>query len=404
MIAKHYRFLSAKGRRLFLGVSGSVAAYKSVELLRAFTDVGVQVDVTLTQGARQFVTPLLFRSLGASVYDEMFTPKENVFEHLLPGQNADAMLVCPATANILAKITHGLADDMLSCQALAFQGTVLVAPAMNGRMWQAKATQDNIALLQKRGVVCISPASGEMACGESGCGRLAELDTIFLWTLKALIPQDLAGKKILLTLGPTREYFDSVRFWSNPSTGQMGASLAVAAWLRGAEVTAVCGPGTVSLPAGITVKNVVSAQQMFSVCHELWQQMDIGCFTAAVADFAPVPYGEGKFKKETAAGETVFAFQTTQDILYSIGKQKGTKKLIGFAAESADMLQENARKKLERKNLDLIVGNPIDKTGVGFGSMENQVWLLDKNGSSQMLPKMAKTELAWKIWDALCTM
>lgn len=404
MIASHYCFSHAKGRRLFLGVSGSVAAYKSVELLRAFTSIGVQVDVTLTQGAKQFVTPLLFCSLGANVYNDMFASKENVFEHLLPGQNADVMLICPATANILAKITHGLADDMLSCQALAFQGTVLVAPAMNGRMWQAKATQDNIALLQKRNVVCIGPSSGEMACGENGCGRLADSDTIFLQTLKALMPQDLAGKKILLTLGPTREYFDSVRFWSNPSTGKMGASLAVAAWLRGAEVTAVCGPGVVALPSVITVKNVVSARQMFSVCHELWQQMDIGCFTAAVADFAPVPYGNGKFKKETASAETVFPFQTTQDILYSIGKLKGTRKLIGFAAESVDVLQENARKKLKRKNLDLIVANPIDVTGVGFDSVENQAWLLDKNGNSEMLPKMAKTDLAWKIWDALCNM
>lgn len=404
MIPAHYLFSCPAGRRLHLGVSGSVAAYKSLDLLRAFTSIGLEVDVSLTSGARQFLTPLLFQSLGANVYAGMFAPDADPFGHLRPGQTAAAMLVCPATANILAKMAHGLAEDLLSCQALAFSGPLLVAPAMNARMWQSAATQANISILRQRGVLCIGPEQGTMACGESGNGRLAASGEIFIQTLRTLIPQDMAGKKVLLTLGPTREYFDAVRFWSNPSTGQMGACLAVAAWLRGAQVTVVCGPISLSLPTAISRHDVQSAAQMFEACHDLWPTMDIGCFSAAVADFAPVPYGPGKFKKEQTGTEPTFSFQATRDILRSIGDQKGSRQLIGFAAESTEHLQTNARRKLKQKNLDLIVANPVDQDGAGFAANSNRVWLLDRAGRSEQLPQLAKTDVAWRIWDWLRNM
>ncbi|MDE5879256.1 MAG: bifunctional phosphopantothenoylcysteine decarboxylase/phosphopantothenate--cysteine ligase CoaBC, partial [Desulfovibrio sp.] len=226
------------GRHLHLGVSGSVACYKAVELLRAWRRLDMEVSATLTAGAQEFVRPLLFASLGASpVYGGMFEPGQDVFAHLEPGRSADAMIVAPASAGLLSRLATGAASDMLSAQALAFAGPLLVAPAMNPRMWAHAATQENVARLRARGVTVVGPDTGAAACGDQGQGRLAGLSAIFLAALRALAPQDMAALRVLVTLGPTREPWDGVRYWSNPSSGRMGAALAACAWLRGATVT-----------------------------------------------------------------------------------------------------------------------------------------------------------------------
>ena len=286
-------------KRLHLGVCGSVACCRAADLLRAWRALDLHVSVTLTPGARQFVTPLLFAALGAApVYTDMFTPGEDVFAHLEPGQHAHALVVAPASADALARLAHGAANDMLAAQALAFDGPLVLAPAMNPRMWAHPATQANAALLQERGAQIVRPGCGGTACGDQGEGRLAPLTDIFLAGLRALAPQDMAGKKVLVTLGPTREAWDGVRYWSNPSTGLMGAALAVCAWLRGAAVTAVCGPGvSYALPRDLDRRDVTNAREMHAVAAALWPGMDMGIFTAAVADFSPKPLGPHKFKK-----------------------------------------------------------------------------------------------------------
>ena len=303
MHTSHCDFTGYMGRRIHLGVTGSIAAYKSLGLLRRLLATGASVGVTLTAAAAQFVTPLSFAALGADpVRSDMFAPEAAQFAHLGPAQAAHVLAVVPATADILARLAHGLADDLLSCQALAFEGPIVVAPAMNPRLWRAAATQANWQTLLARGVVAVPPDCGEMACGESGQGRLAGEDAIFTAILKTLTPQDLAGKRVLVSLGPTREYFDAARFWSNPSTGRMGACLALAAWLRGAAVTVVSGPVSWWFPADVTVVPVTSAAQMYAACLDAWPVSDVAVMAAAVADFSPVPHpGGGKFKKDAAA-------------------------------------------------------------------------------------------------------
>ena len=395
----HLEFTNFLGRRAHLGVSGSVAAYKALELLRLLVGVGVQTSATLTSGAERFVSRLSFEALGASpVYGAMFDEASGTFGHLEPGQRDHAMIVAPATANTLAKLAHGLADDMLSCQALAFPGPLVVAPAMNPRMWNAAATRENWAALKRRGVVCIEPDSGDMACGEEGKGRFPELEIVYLEALRALTDQDLAGRKILLTVGPTREFFDCVRFWSNPSSGTMGAALAVAAWLRGAEVTAVCGPMDRWLPDVITRVDVGTAEEMHQAALDLFGACDWACCTAAVADFRPTPLADGgKFKK--AGGGLSVDFKPNPDVLQAMGREKAKgQRLAGFAAEAVD-LEANAKDKLGRKNLDLIVANDVTCACSGFQAPTNCVLVLDALGRQESWPVLPKTEVAWRIWD-----
>ncbi len=398
---KHLLFNNFTGKRVHLGVSGSVAAYKSLELLRMFRKCGLEVSVTLTSGAQEFIKGLSFEALGAyRVWERMFPTGEDVFGHLEPGQAADAMLIAPATASTLARIANGLADDMLSCQALAYDGPVLAAPAMNPRMWDAPATVANCATLRERGVEFIGPESGDVACGDHGRGRMAAIEPVFASTLRAVAPSDLSGKKVLITLGPTRERWDAVRFWSNPSSGLMGASVAMAAWLRGADVTVVSGPVNWWFPEDMKVLRVDSADEMFEAAVSEWPSCDIGCLTAAVADFKPVPHGEHKFKKEGADSLTV-EFSANADILKNLGRmKKDDQQLIGFAAETRDIAQA-AQKKLQAKNLDLIVANPVNMPGAGFQSATNSVHVLDRNGRSEQWPDLPKTEIAWRIWDLL---
>ena len=384
-------------RRLHLGVTGSVAAFKALEMLRLWTATGAAVSATLTDSARRFVTDMSFAALGADpVYGGMFDDDKG-FGHLDPGRRAQAMVVAPATANTLAKLACGLADDMLSCQALSFPGPLVVAPAMNPRLWDAAATRENWQRLKDRGVTCLEPESGLVACGDEGRGRLPAVELVYLHGLRALSPQDLAGRKVMVGLGPTREHFDCVRYWSNPSSGTMGASVAVAAWLRGAEVTAVCGPVDLWLPPGISRIDVVTAHQMSEACQDVWPHADLAVMSAAVADFRPLPLGRGKYKK--TSGPLQVDFEANADILAALGQDKRQgQRLAGFAAESGDPGPEMARK-LASKRLDLIVGNDVTAEGSGFCAPTNAVSVLDAQGRNERWPTLTKTEVAWRILD-----
>jgi phosphopantothenoylcysteine decarboxylase/phosphopantothenate--cysteine ligase len=391
------------GKRIHIGVCGSIAAYKILELQRLLLKSNLDIGITLTQTGREFIPPINFQALGA---DPVFTQTDLLhtdFAHLAPGQSSHAMLIAPATANILARAAHGIADDLLSTQILSFSGPIIFAPAMNPRMWNSPATKENWHKLKARGYICLEPAQGQMACGDEGKGRLTSLENLYYTSLKAVTPQDLKDKKILITCGPTREYFDKVRFWSNPSTGKMGISLALAAWLRGAEVHLVHGPVNILSLPGLNLYPVTGAREMYSMCMELWPDMNIGCFTAAVADFSPQPCPEPKFKKSNTAQLNI-TFTKNPDILENVGRLKtNEQKLIGFAAE-AQNLQENCLHKLKKKNLDLIVGNLITDQDAAFASNKNRVYVLDTTNRQESWPLLPKTEVAWRIWDWILTL
>ncbi|QLA14682.1 bifunctional phosphopantothenoylcysteine decarboxylase/phosphopantothenate--cysteine ligase CoaBC [Desulfolutivibrio sulfoxidireducens] len=399
----HLCFTCYQGQRAHLGVTGSVAAYKALPLLRALVSTGMGVGATLTRAAARFVTPLSFQALGADpVHGEMFSPSEHVFDHLAPAHTSGCLVIAPATANFLAKMAHGLADDMLSCQALSFSGPKIVAPAMNPLLWEAPATRENRGVLLARGVTFAEPGCGDMACGDSGAGRLADERTIFSLVLQSLTPQDMNGLTVLISLGPTHEYFDAARYWSNPSTGLMGACLAMSAWLRGARVTVVMGPCGLWLPPGMDIVRVETARRMHAACLDVWPQCDVACMVAAVADFSPVPYERDgmKFKKDvsgTCAPE--IRFTPNPDILFDLGRsKKAGQRLVGFCAETQE-LRANAEDKLRRKNCDLMVANPLGRADVGFGALQNEVSVVDADGRFEQWPSLPKTEVAWRIWD-----
>ena len=404
---KHLRFNHFAGKRLHLGVCGSVAAFRVAELVHRWQEAGVSLSATLTSAARQFIGPLTFEALGASpVYGDMFSG-ESPFEHLEPGQTAHAMIIAPATADIIARLAHGRADDMLSAQALGFDGPIVVAPAMNPRMWNNPATQANVETLKERGFIFVGPDSGVVACHDEGKGRLADLRMIYLAALKALTPQDMEGQNVMLTLGPTRETWDDVRFWTNASTGSMGASIAVAAWLRGAEVHAVCGPVDIWLPTDPSFHrhNVTSAKQMLETARKHWPSATVGVFTAAVADFSPEPHGPGKFKKDRAEDGFSLNFLPNADILRTLAEERGEGQVIvGFAAESApdmEALGAAVRHKLSYKGADMIVGNRIAD---GFVRAANRVYVADVQGREELWPEMPKPQVAWNIIDWLRTL
>ena len=292
MSQNYPRFSHYANKRLHIGICGSVAAYKMADLMRRFQECNILVSITLTPSAQKFISPLTFEALGASIiYTEMFV-NDTPFSHLEPGQMADAMLIAPASAATLSRLSMGAADEMLACQALAFDGPILIAPAMNPRMWANPATAHNVETLVDRGYFLTEPEVGLVACQETGAGRLADLRQIYLETLKLLTEQDLFGKKVMVTLGPTQEKWDAVRVWTNNSTGNMGTAFALAAWLRGAEVHAIAGPVNQFMPKDENFfrHNIESAQDMHDACADLWEKMDIGIFTAAVADFKPMPH------------------------------------------------------------------------------------------------------------------
>lgn len=408
----HYKKLAQK--HIHLGVCGSIAAYKSLELMRAFLKCNIHISVTLTPSAEKFVTALSFEALGASkVYRKLFQG-EMPFDHLEPGQLADAMVIAPTSATTIARLAHGLGDEMLACQALAFDGPILLAPAMNPKMWANSATNANIETLLERGFFLTEPESGVVACKDEGQGRLARLEKIYYDALALLTEQDLFGKKILITLGPTAEKWDAVRVWTNHSTGSMGAALAITAWLRGAEVYVVAGPNNKYLPEDMRmhVFPVTSADEMYEKCHELWLTMDYGIFTAAVADFKPDAgitedddasfFQSKKFKKENHTNGFDIHFSPNQDILKSIGQIKRPgQKLMGFCAEAGSQMEELAnavRQKLNSKNCDIIVGNFL---GEAMGKTTSKVYVADKNGIEEAWGTMPKADLAWDLLSYL---
>ncbi len=397
--------LRSKG--IHLGVCGSIAAFRAVDLLRWWIKNSIHVSATLTEAAQRFITPLTFEALGASpVYTDMWE-KESLFGHLEPGQNLHAMVIAPASASTLAQIAHGHAHTMLACQALAFDGPLLVAPSMNPRMWQHPATQENIAKLQQRGVEILVPDCGNTACGHEGQGRLADLRHIWLASLKALSPQDMQGQKVMLTLGPTREPWDAVRFWSNPSTGTMGMALAISAWLRGAQVHAICGPEAHKAgytPPSMHIYKVNTAQEMYTCAADLWPNMDTGMFTAAVADYAPIPLESGlgvKFKKDKAQEGLQVNFSPNVDILHTLAAMKKSgQKILGFAAETAPndaAMLELVRQKRARKGADILAGNNIGAEGSGFACATNAMYVMDRTGREEIWPTLSKLDVAWRL-------
>ena len=406
---KYFPFTPFAGKRIHLGVTGSVAAYKALDFLRACVKIGLRVNVTLTASAQRFVSALSFRSLGAdAVYTSMFCADHALvaeqfdpFPHLTPMAEAESLVILPASATSMARIAQGLADEILSAQALAFLRTIIFAPAMNPRMWKNSATKANCQTLRSMGHLVLEPDEGLVACKEEGKGKLTDLRAIYLTMLSLLAPQDLAGKKILITLGPTREAWDGVRYWTNPSTGLMGASFAIASMLRGAEVDAVCGPGCPWLPPQIRRYDVGSAKEMLESCSRLWDSMDIGVFTAAVADFSPEPFGAEKFKKDSRTTNLEIKFTPNPDILATLAaRKKPEQKIIGFAAETSN-LEKNTLDKLKRKNADILIGNVVGKKECAFGSSSNRVFIADKTGNADHWNTLPKPDIAWKVLDWL---
>ncbi len=399
--------------RLHLGVCGSIAAYRSLDLVRQWQDAGFGVSVTLTPAAMEFVGVLSFEALGASpVYAAMSgDPRISTpFPHLEPGQNVRAMIIAPASAATIARLAQGGADALLACQALAFRGPLVIAPAMNPAMWEHPAVQANAALLRSRGCLLVPPALGRTACGEQGRGRMADVRLVYLAGLRGALPKDFVGVKALITLGPTREPWDGVRFWTNASTGVMGASLALALWLRGAEVHAICGPGTPWLPAAEDIPdapmyryNVTSAREMFAIASELWPEMDIGLFTAAVADYSPVPSGAEKFKKSDAPDGFDLHFAPNPDILKTLAasrRQIRPQKVMGFAAESGN-LQAAVYGKLRAKQADMLVGNLLSD---GFATSSDKVFVVDRLGREEAWPQLPKPAIAWRLVSWLASL
>ncbi|MDR2850684.1 MAG: bifunctional phosphopantothenoylcysteine decarboxylase/phosphopantothenate--cysteine ligase CoaBC [Desulfovibrio sp.] len=394
------------GKRVHLGICGSIACYRAADLLRAWRKLNIHVSATITESAQRFVSPMLFKSLGAMpVYESMFAPDEDVFAHLEPGQHAHAMVVAPASADTLARLAHGNASDMLAAQALAFDGPLIIAPAMNPRMWDNSAVKANVAVLRERGAHIVAPGHGEAACGDTGFGRMADLPEIFLAVLRALSPQDMKGRKALVTAGPTREPWDGFRYWSNPSSGLMGASLAVCAFLRGAEVTALCGPinvtGALFLPDEVRRCAVESAREMFDAAQTLWPRMDMGIFAAAVADFSPQSIGQKKFKKSKSPEGFTLAFHPNPDILETLAhSRKSGQKVLGFAAETVSTMQEllpMAAAKLKRKKADVLAANRVNEPAAGFCAPTNSVAVVDSRGREEIWPMQSKADVAWDL-------
>lgn len=386
-----------KGKHIVVGVTGGIAAYKAAMLVSLLKKKGADVHVCMTANACRFITPLTFETLSANrVVTDTFsreTPYE--VEHVALAKLADLIVIAPATANIIAKAANGIADDFLSTLLLAARGKVMFAPAMNTAMLHHAAVQRNMMQLRDDGCLMVAPGSGMLACGDIGDGRMAEPQEICEAIEAALAPKDLEGIRLMVTAGPTRERLDDVRYLSNRSTGKMGYAIARAAVNRGAHVTLISGPTALEAPAGVEVRSVESAQQMYTACMEVFPQVDIAVKAAAVADYTPASYQPGKIKK----GEDMkLSLVRTQDILQNLGTKKQKQILVGFAAEAAD-LEQNALAKLQRKHLDMIAANDISRADIGFGSDENLVTLFFADGTKKVLQKAEKEQIADGILD-----
>jgi len=384
-----------RGARILLGVSGGIACYKAVEVARLLTKRGARVQVVMTEAATHFVGPITFSSLTKRpAYTGLFEEQDRVL-HVRLAREADLVLVAPATANVLAKMANGLADDLLSAVLLTATCPIVVAPAMHTEMWEHAAVQRGVERLRSDGVVLIEPEVGELASGDVGLGRLADPEWIVEEVKASLTPKDLDGLRVLITSGPTREPLDPVRFISNRSSGRMGHALAVEARRRGAEVTVITGPVVTELPPGIDVVPVETTQQLLDESLSRFDDCDVAIMAAAVADWRPADVARSKTKKSEA--ERNLLLEPTPDIAAEMGRKKGAQLLVAFAAETEDMVK-HARDKLVRKNADLIVANLVGRPGTGFDTDTNDAAIVSPE-SIDRLPRMTKAELARRIVD-----
>ena len=390
------------GRKIVFGVTGGIAAYKSAEVVSRLRHSGAEVHVIMTKNAAKFISPLTFQTLSANavVTDTFETPEYWNVEHVALAKLADVFVIAPATANILAKMACGIADDMLSTTVLATKAPILVAPAMNTGMWTADATQRNVEILRARHVNFTGPACGKLACGDEGAGRMSEPEEILKSIEKILLAKDdLRGLKILVTAGATREHIDPVRYLTNDSSGKMGFALAEAAKDRGADVTLVKGNTSANIPAGIRIESIETAEDLLRIMKKETKRHDIIIQAAAVADYRAAMPSKTKIKKKAGEPLTIL-LEENPDIAKAVGSLKRpSQTIVGFAAETDHMIK-HAMEKLDSKNLDLIVANDVTKPGAGFNTDTNIVTLITKD-RKEALPKMSKRDVADIIYDRI---
>jgi phosphopantothenoylcysteine decarboxylase/phosphopantothenate--cysteine ligase len=384
-----------RGKRIVLGISGGIAAYKAATLASQLTQRGADVRVIMTESATRFIQPLTLQILSRNhVAVDLFDEKDpEVVMHIDLADHADLVIIAPATANLIGKLANGIADDMLTTTLLATQAPIVLAPAMNVHMYENPVVQENLQRLRELGMIILEPASGQLACGYVGKGRMMEPEEILSWVEQFFAkPAPLAGKKFLITAGPTIEPIDPVRYISNHSSGKMGFAIAEAAKEAGAEVILVAGPVSLPTPVGVQRIDVKTAMEMYQVVMEHLPEADVIVKTAAVADYRPKIVAEQKIKK--TADEFTIVLEKNPDIAYEVGRKKRIDQLlVGFAAETNNV-EEYAKQKLEQKGMDLIVANNVAIEGAGFGTDTNIVTVYDRNGVVKSLPKMSKKQIA----------
>lgn len=387
---------------ILLGVSGGIAAYKAADLARRLVAAGARVQVVMTAAAREFITPLTFTALtGREAKGALFGPGAHPLEHVSLGQECHAVVLAPATANLIGKIAAGLGDDLLTTILLAATAPVLVCPAMNVKMWDNPVVQRNLEDLTRRGYAVLPPAVGEMACGAQGAGRLPEPADIVEALAALLTPKDLTGLTLLVSAGPTHEDLDPVRFLTNRSTGKMGYALARMAQRRGARVVLVSGPSALPAPVGVERLMVRTALEMQRVLVERFAAADAVVMAAAVSDYRPAAFAATKIKR--GSEEMLLTLQHNPDLIADLGRRKHKQVLVGFAAETDDLIA-HAQQKLEKKHLDLIVANDVSRPGSGFAVDTNEVTLLFADGRTQVCPLLPKEEVADRVLDHLAAL
>ena len=387
---------------IVLGVSGGIAAYKAPELVRRLQDAGADVRVILTPNAARFVSPLSLAAVSnhAVIAEQWGDPERGGVDHIELARWAELLLVAPATANVLAKMAAGIADDALTTYALAHRAEVLVAPAMNTYMLAHPTVQQNIDTLRGRGVGIIEPVNGLLACGEEGAGKMPDVPELVQLVKARFTARDLEGKRVLVTAGATREPLDPVRYLTNRSSGKMGYAIAEAARRRGAQVTLVSGPTSAIVPAGVELTRVNTAEEMHAAVLGAAAQHAIVIKAAAVADFAPVRVAEKKIKKKEDEETLTIELRKNRDILADVAQVSPRPFIVAFAAET-DMVEENAREKLQRKGADLIVANDVADSSIGFDSNENEVLVIARDGATTRIPRAPKSVIANRILDAV---
>lgn len=390
------------GKRILLGISGGIAAYKAAELARRLVLAGAQVRVVMTRAAQEFITPLTMQALtGQPVGTGLFGAGVEPLEHVALGQEVDAIVLAPATANLLGKLAAGIGDDLLTTVLLAATKPVLLAPAMNVEMWANPVVQENLGRLKARGLLVLEPEAGPQACGAVGLGRLPEPETILEALGRLLSPQDLGGRRLLVTAGPTHEDLDPVRFLTNRSSGKMGYAVAKVGWRRGAAVSLVSGPTALASPHGVELVRVRSAREMLAAVRKRFPKTDALLMVAAVGDYRPESLASHKLKR--GAPQVQLQLRLNPDILKEIRPLKKAQVVVGFAAETRNLVPE-ARRKLKEKNLDLIVANMVNRPDSGFAVDTNEVTFIPREGRAEKLPLLSKEEVAERLLSRVAQM